>query len=288
MTTSRSGLAAILALLLAAWPGSGRAEEPTAEEPRVAEAPSPLAPPAPPPRPRLTLHFTKHALVTGGLLLFTGVTQYYDYKLVPPECRWCTPGQFDVWVRNELIWSDTKTASTASDALMVAVPAGAALALIFTARANGAGGREVAEDLLVMAEATATATAMMQLAKFPTARLRPDAWAEGGATSPGSRMSFWAGHSSSAFAVAASATQVSRMRGRASWKWIGLATFTGAAGVSWMRIAADRHWGTDVLVGTAVGTAVGLAVPLLVLHPADERTPAVTLVPAPGGLALLF
>ena len=30
-----------------------------------------------------------------------------------------------------------------------------------------------------------------------------------------------------------------------------------------MRIAADRHYLTDVLVGAAVGTAVGLAVPHL-------------------------
>jgi membrane-associated phospholipid phosphatase len=160
--------------------------------------------------------------------------------------------------------------------------------MIFTGRANGATGREVAEDLLVMAEATATATAMMQVAKYPTARVRPYAWAAGGFTSPGSKMSFWAGHSSSAFAIAASATQISRMRGRPSWKWIAVTTFTGAAAISYLRIAADRHWATDVLVGTAVGTTVGLAMPLLVFHPAGERKPAVTLVPAAGGLALIF
>ena len=260
----------------------------TADQPGAAEAGSQAAPPVPPPRPRLTLDFTTQAVVTGGLLLFTGVTQYYDTKLVAPECRWCNPGQFDVWVRNELIWSDPKTADTASGALMVALPVGAALAMIFTARANDATGREVAEDLLVIAEATATATAMMQVAKYPTARLRPDAWAAGGSTSAGSKMSFWAGHASSAFAIAASATQVSRMRGRASWKWIAVATFTGAAAIGYLRVAADRHWGTDVLVGTAVGTTVGLAIPLLVFHPAGERKPAVTLVPAAGGLALLF
>ena len=226
--------------------------------------------------------------MTGGLLLFTGATQYYADKLIPSACRWCSPGQFDIWVRNELVWGDTGTASTTSEALMVALPVGTALAMIFSARANGAGGREVAEDLLVVTEAVATATALMQVAKFTAARLRPDAWAAGGATNSSSKMSFWAGHASSSFAIAAGATQVARMRGRASWKWIAVATFTGAAAVSWTRIAADRHWGTDVLVGTAVGTTVGFVTPLLVFHPADGRIPAVTLVPAPGGLALLF
>jgi hypothetical protein len=286
-STNWSILAA-LTILLTAWPGSGRADEPEADQPGVAGAPSPPEPSDQAHRPRLTIDLQTQAWVTGGLLLFTGATQYYADKLIPSACRWCSPGQFDVWVRNELVWGDTRTASNLSEALMVALPVGTALAMIFSARANGAGGREVAEDLLVVTEAVATATALMQVAKFTAARLRPNAWAAGEATSAGSKMSFWAGHSSSSFAIAAGATQVARMRGRPSWKWIAVATFTGAVAISWTRIAADRHWGTDVLVGAAVGTTTGLVIPLLVFHPADGRTPAVTVVPAPGGLALLF
>jgi hypothetical protein len=37
-----------------------------------------------------------------------------------------------------------------------------------------------------------------------------------------------------------------------------------------------------------VGTATGLVVPLLAFQPADGRSPAVTLAPAPGGLMLIF
>jgi membrane-associated phospholipid phosphatase len=291
-STNWSILVTALTLLLAAGPGSGRADEPEADPPGATDAPSPPAPSDPAPRPHLTINLKTQAWVTGGLLLFTGATQYYADKLIPSACRWCSPGQFDIWVRNELVWGDTKTASTASDALMVALPVGTALAMIFSARASGAGGREVVEDLLVVTESVATATALMQVAKFTAARLRPNAWAAGaatsGATSAASKMSFWAGHSSSGFAIAAGATQVARMRGRPSWKWIAVATFAGAAAISWTRIAADRHWGTDVLVGAAVGTTTGLVVPLLVFHPADGRAPAVTLVPAAGGLALLF
>jgi membrane-associated phospholipid phosphatase len=286
-STRWSVLPAALALLLAAWPGVGRADEAVADEApgraeRLAEPPLPDA------RPHLTIDMQRTLWVTSSLLVATGVSELYADRLAPKACRWCSPPQIDRWARNRLLWTDLKLASTISNAMMVAVPVGAALALVFSARADGAGGREVVEDVLVMTEAVSTATALMQVAKFTTGRLRPTAWASGGGISAGSRMSFWAGHSSSAFAFAAGATQVMRLRGRAGWGWVALATFTGAATISWMRIANDRHWFTDVIAGTAVGCTTGFLVPLLAFHPADGRKPPVMLVPAPGGLALIF
>ncbi|MGC4000179.1 MAG: hypothetical protein QM767_23180 [Anaeromyxobacter sp.] len=47
---------------------------------------------------------------------------------------------------------------------------------------------------------------------------------------------------------------------------------------------APAHWMTDVLAGAAAGTAVGVSVPLL----QSRLVKGVTLVPAPGGIALLF
>jgi membrane-associated phospholipid phosphatase len=282
--------AGALALLLVAGAAPAGAEEPVpAHDPGATEPAATTAPvPPPPARPRLTIDMSTNAWVTGGLLAFTGATQYYADELSRSACQWCTPGPFDVNARSRLVWGDIASAGTASDVTMVALPVADALALFFMARADKAGGREVTEDLLVFTEGVAVATALMQVAKFSTLRLRPDSWAAGGGTSSGSRMSFWAGHASSAFAMAAGATQVARMRGRAGWGWLAAASFAGAATVGYLRIAADRHWTTDVMVGAVVGTASGLVVPLLVFHQADERKPAVTLVPAPGGLALIF
>jgi membrane-associated phospholipid phosphatase len=291
MSANRMSTFTALLLLLAIGPGRVNAEEQApAQEPASVDSPpaSPAPAPVPAPRPRLTIDFSTNAWVTGGLLAFTGATQYYADELSRSACQWCTPGQFDINARSALIWGDIKIAGTASDVAMVALPLGDALALFFMARADHARGREVAEDLLVFTEPVAVATALMQVAKFSALRLRPDSWARGGGTSSGSRMSFWAGHSSSAFAMAAGATQVARMRGRAGWGWLAAASFAGAAACGYLRIAADRHWTTDVMVGAVVGTASGLVVPLLAFHPADERKPAVTLVPAPGGLALIF
>jgi membrane-associated phospholipid phosphatase len=280
-------LVAATAVLVAAGPGTGRAEEPgTGADPAVAEVPA--SPPAVDLRPQLTVNLGAHAWITGGLLVATGGSELLASKLAPPRCRWCEPPQLDRWARNQLMWKDLKAAGLVSNALMISLPVGALLGVVLTARADGAGARQIGEDVVVLAEGVALATTLMQVAKFSTGRLRPQAWASGGGVSAGSRMSFWAGHSSSAFSMAAGATQVARLRGRPGWKWIALATFTGAAAVSWARLASDRHWLTDVLAGTAVGTATGLVVPLLAFHRADGRGPPVTLVPAPGGLALHF
>jgi membrane-associated phospholipid phosphatase len=274
-----TALAALASLLVTAWPGPGRAAEPLAES----------APPrAPDLRPRLTLDLQFHAVATGAMLLLSGVSQLEANRLAAPSCRWCQPNPLDRWARQELRWTHPKSAANLSDVLAYGLPAGAALTLALTARAEQAWPREAVEDLLVLTEVMAAGTLVTQVAKFATGRLRPDAWSTGGGGSTAdSRMSFWGGHSMLAFSVAAGATQVGRLRGRPGWGWLAAFTFAGAAATGWMRMAADRHWLTDVVVGAGVGTAVGLGVPLLVLHPAGERS-AVTLVPAPGGLALLF
>jgi hypothetical protein len=279
-----NALPATLALLLVLGPGPVRAEGTEADD---GVAPPPAAS-EPEPRPRLTVDLTLHSLVTGSMLLASGVTQLEAKRLAPSSCRWCEPPQVDRWARQQLRWTDARAAKSLSQVLFVAIPAGAALTLGLAGRADGADRREVAEDLLVVTEAASVAVLLTQTSKLATARLRPDGWASGGRGTTDSHMSFWGGHSAIAFSVAAGATQVARLRGRPGWRWLALASFAGAAATGWLRVAGDRHWATDVVAGAAVGTAAGLAVPLLVMRPADERRGVVTLLPSPGGLTLLF
>jgi membrane-associated phospholipid phosphatase len=233
-----------------------------------------------------------HAAVAGGLLALSAAAVRASDQLAPPHCRWCEPDALDRWARRELRWRHPGQAAQLSDVLVLAVPAGAAVALGLSAHDRGGTWRQPVEDLVVVSEAVAVATALTQAAKFSAARLRPDAWASGGGGSSTSRMSFWGGHSAFAFSVAAGTTEVLRRRGWTGWGWAAAATFTGAAATSWLRVGADRHWLTDVVVGAGVGTASGLLVPGLVLRPAGASTGdgagVVTLVPAPGGFALLF
>jgi membrane-associated phospholipid phosphatase len=78
-----------------------------------------------------------------------------------------------------------------------------------------------------------------------------------------SRLSFYSGHTSTAFAGAFAAWEIARRRGYRNrreilWTGVGLATATGA-----LRTLADRHYLTDVLTGAAVGGVVGWLIPHL-------------------------
>jgi membrane-associated phospholipid phosphatase len=272
-----------------ALPVASRGED-TGAAAEEATAPASAQPQAPLPEPggpaRLTVDLRLAATVTGVELGLTGLSLAFKDQLVPPSCRWCEPTPFDEWARGALVWSDTQAANTASDALQLLIPAGAAATLWIQAAPHGQ--REVAEDLLVLAESMSTGILVTQGVKYAVARLRPDAWARGTIESPDDVLSFWSGHTSFAFTTAAAATQIARLRGRPGWKWLAVATFSAAALTGYLRVAADRHWATDVISGAVMGTATGLVIPLLAFQPADARRPAVTLAPAPGGLALVF
>jgi hypothetical protein len=260
---------ALLVLLLAsiALP-SARAEEP------------------PPGNPKLTVDLGDAAIVTGAELGLIGLSLAFKESLVPPYCRWCEPPQVDKWARDKLVWSNPSAANTASDAMQVLIPAAAATTLWIQAAPHGR--REVAEDLVVLAESATTGILVTQGVKYSVARLRQDAWARGTIETKDDVLSFWSGHTNFAFTTAAAATQIARLRGRPGWQWLAVATFSAAALTGYLRVAADRHWLTDVVSGAVAGTATGLVVPLLAYQPVGAPRPLVTLAPAPGGLALLF
>jgi membrane-associated phospholipid phosphatase len=277
-----AALASLLASL--ALPAPAPAEGPRASPPSQESASTPGS--GTPDAPRLTVDLATAAAISGAELGLSGLTVLFKARLVPSTCRWCEPPQLDRWARERLVWHDTRAAGTASDIFQFVVPAGAMATLWIQAAPRG--DREVVEDLLVLTESASTAILLTQGAKFAMGRLRQDAWARGTILSPDDKLSFWSGHASFAFSAAAAATQIARLRGRPGWKWLGLATFSAAAVTGYLRVAANRHWLSDVVTGAVVGSATGLLVPLLAYQPVDGRKPAVSLVPAPGGFAVVF
>jgi membrane-associated phospholipid phosphatase len=201
----------------------------------------------------------------------------------PDACRWCSAGQFDTWVRGELVLSNPDPARTASDILVVGVlPVGALANSWFSSRAGGAP-EAFWEDTLVLAEAVSLTGLATEATKDLTARRRPYA---GEGASGAAVKSFFSGHTSTAFAIAASAGTISTMRGYPSAPWVWGVGMTLAATTGYLRVAGDAHWATDVLVGAGVGGLVGFAVPW-VFHRAAPGA-KVALRPAPNGFALLF
>lgn len=131
-------------------------------------------------------------------------------------------------------------------------------------------------DVLVHVEAFAVAGALTEIGKHTFHRPRPfahfceprDADALG---ADDARLSFFSGHTATAFATASAGWRLARMRGYRHAGWlqgsgIALATTTGV-----LRMAADKHYFTDVLVGAAVGLSAGFLVTKL--HQPERAAP---------------
>lgn len=195
-----------------------------------------------------------------------------------PGCRWCDYGTdaagqpIDTLngldrAGRRLRWRDPARAATLSDVSQAAIPALAGGALVWLGQRDGATRAQSWHDLVIMGQAVAVTRAVTQVVKVSVRRHRPFVHAQGPdavAEAPDGTLSFFSGHASTSFSIAASAATVATLRGyrAAPWMWTGLA-IAGTTG--YLRMAADKHYATDVLTGAAVGTAVGVGLTYL-LH----------------------
>jgi membrane-associated phospholipid phosphatase len=217
-------------------------------------------------------------VVTAGAASFWLVTELLRGSLAPDRCRWCdrdgngadSLNGFDAAGRG-LRWATPATAKTLSDVLVFGLlPAGAVATSIFTGP-NDHRAERASKDVWLIAESVVLAGATVQATKFIFARERPEHHF-GAPTQSDSFVSFFSGHTSSAFAMVTSTAMLATMRRNA---WAPVAWGVGgalAATAGYLRIAADKHYMTDVLVGAAVGTAFGVGVPLLhgLVQPAPQ------------------
>lgn len=237
----------------------------------------------------LSVNVPATAAVTGTATAVFMALELTGSKLTPRMCHWCEPPGIDANTRLHLKWDDTRLANDLSTMLLVAVPA-SLMALDYFVLTHREFNR-FGEDVLVVVEAVAVTAVATDTIKYAAARRRPFAWASGIRTSYGDDNSFVSGHSSATFAGAAAFGTLAMLRGYPRWPLIYVAGFAGATAVSYLRIAADKHWLTDVFGGAALGTAVGVALPLL-LHrktPAhDARNATIIVTPVPLGVAGTF
>ena len=234
------------------------------------------------PRP-LDVSWTVDGTITGAALVVWGGSALAKNSLAPPSCRWCSANSLDTSVRNAVVWSNTRTAATLSDLLQFGVPVGVATYDVLAARGSGSLA-EPAKDLLVIAEAIAIAGVLTQTAKYTFARVRPYAFFGHSDTARDDHLSFWSGHTSVTFSAAAAGGTVARIRGYAGWEWVYALGLTAAAATGYFRMAADKHWLTDVLAGAVVGTGTGILVPWL--HRPSVSGLNLRVVPEPNGAAV--
>lgn len=209
--------------------------------------------------------------VDGPLTLALGLswigTESVKGTIGATACRWCDTNGFDTAARDALRWGDPMAAHAVSNVLAFA--AGPALVLgadLLAAHHDRAWNRFLVDTLLVV-EASVIAADVSQLVKFAAQRERPYATAfsedQKLATdrSHDEHLSFYSGHTTLMFAVATSAGTIASMRGYRFAPLVWLVGLPLATATGYLRVAADYHWMTDVLVGAVAGVAIGFAVP---------------------------
>ena len=218
--------------------------------------------------------------VTGAGAVVLVATEAAKGSLVPAQCRWCEPDGLDAHARDALKWSDTKTPDALSYVSAFALAPVLSLGVdALSASKEGAPFREVAEDALVVVESAVVALTIDQAAKFAFVRERPFAHYDKPATrSPDDDLSFYSGHTTAAFAVATAAGTVSSMRHRRLAPLVWGAGMLTAVVSGYLRMAADKHYLTDVITGAGMGSGIGVIVPL-VFH---GSVPPLAVAPAPG------
>lgn len=287
-------LAGLLALLgsasLLAQPGpetrQSVTDPPAAREPAAAPG-SPSPPPEPSlssPIPAPVPHFVGGSplavnlavdlpivLGIGSVLLGTTIA---DPQLPPPSCGLVCDSQTVNGLDRVSIGWNSKPARTASDLFLginLALPIVLDLIDVAASRPPDAL-RGYLQDLLILSEVFVVTSGLTSVFKYAVRRPRPflydsdmDAFPSEARQDVDASLSFFSGHSSSAFAMATAGSYLFMLRHPQS-KWVipvWIVSEALAATTASLRVVAGKHFITDVLVGAAVGSAVGVLIPYL-------------------------
>jgi len=217
--------------------------------------------------------------------------------LAPRGCVWCDVhlNPIDDAVRSALVRTNTEVPNVMSSIAAWGVAPllnGGFLALA----ANEEGAiKNSPSDLLIVAEAAGVATLLNESVKFALGRERPFVRAlpenQKAATSTPSdnNLSFYSGHTSLTFSLAVASGTVASMRGYRIAPLIWISGLSVGAATGYLRIAADKHYFTDVVAGAALGSATGFLVPYLFHRPAGGSSlPTVAFVPGAQGGAMML
>jgi membrane-associated phospholipid phosphatase len=214
------------------------------------------------------------------------------------DCNWCDRDAegndvlngFDAGARDALRWDNTHSADTWSNVFSFVLAPVVGVAVGAGVMAHDGRLDELPEGLLIVSESAMLAMALNNIIKIAAARERPDVHAR----SPEEReakhkasdnVSFYSGHTTLAFALATSAGTIASMRGYrlAPVMWASGLALASVSG--YLRIAADRHYATDVLTGALIGSAIGFSVPYF-FHRGRDPAWQVMAAPAARGATL--
>jgi hypothetical protein len=254
---------------------SGTARADTTDEPRPPEA------------RRTDRTRAYHAIAIGAMATAYGLSEFvFKDTFAPDECGWCNPPGVDRSVRDALVWDEVSTARGLSNVTGFGLAPALSIGTLVLS-GGGYGRRRVFDDVAPVLEAAAAVSLINQTIKFTFGRSRP--FVRFGDPNmehhPDDNLSFFSGHTSFTFALAVSAGMVAHRRHYKAEPVIWAGGLALAAGTGYLRIAGDKHYFSDVVLGAIAGTAAGIVVPLW-LH--DEVLGKdVNIVPTGKGVAIV-
>jgi membrane-associated phospholipid phosphatase len=219
------------------------------------------------------------AIIVGSAGIVLG-TEYFSF-IKPQKCRWCdrdgekdSLNGLDRSARNAMRWEDPRSAQFASGVTAFLLEPAAVTLEMIAASAVDKATRAFPVDFMIITEAVAVSTLANQMTKLAFARERP--FVHGMPSEErlktvlpsDNNVSFYSGHTALSFTLAAAAGTVASLRGYRLAPLVWGTMMPLAAVTGYLRIAADKHYFTDVMTGAILGTAVGALVPLL-LHARD-------------------
>lgn len=205
-----------------------------------------------------------HMAVTVGVAgIYLANTTVLQPTFAPDQCRWCEPGEFDLHVRDTLVWADTGRAGLYSSITAYVIAPLSAISLLVLSDHDASAARLI-DDVLPVLETVAISQVLTQVVKFTVARQRPYvrfATDSGGGVED--NVSFWSGHSALGFGITTSAGLIAHWRGYWTEPYIWGVGIGLSLATEYLRMAADKHYLSDVLVGGLAGVGAGLLVPRL-------------------------
>ena len=192
---------------------------------------------------------TKDYIRIGAELSFFSYTQFL-YHQPNTNPKFTSPNDFDSFVREKIHWGNSKNkfAAEISDILLYGVFVGGIPFSTLYLKNH--------ELLLINLEILSINGLITNIVKNAFQRQRPYSFYSK-KNDEDSNKSFFSGHTSTAFAIGTSTakmlTKYSNINKRAIWiSALGLASATG-----YLRMAADKHYFSDVLAGAVVGSFIG-------------------------------
>lgn len=222
--------------------------------------------------------------VTAGAVGVMVAVEIFKDHLAPQRCRWCDsdPSGRDVLnpvdkgMRDLCRWADMTTARRLSDFSAFLLTPATSMGTMLGASLHDDAGAKFPMDMLFVLQATAVSGVVTDAVKLAVGRERPFVHVLSENQKPtmphpsDNNLSFYSGHTSYTFAIAAASGTIASLRGYrgAGAVWGSLVPLAVATG--YLRIAGDRHYFLDVLGGAIFGAAVGVLIPVL-LHPRERR-----------------